>query len=411
MVQAQRPAGKQPAGLIVAAGIDRGENKRGDTMTEERPAMVRLDGTAAPGGSGGTPSATGGERTTMVMAGRDAGVREALSEELSGRNGVDDRAPARALRVRGSDERMGQDSGNGLSLDTAPRAVTPAAVKPLLPGMRWVLYVAAVLVFLAGCQLFIFPGRTASYFAWTIHNPLAALFLGAGYWASVPFEALAARQRVWANARIAVPTVLVFTLLTLVATLTHLGTFHFGGQFAVSTRLVTWAWLAIYIVVPVLLLTGLVRQLRAPGVDPPRAAPLPGWLRALLGVQAVVMLGVGVALLVAPGMPHSWWPWTLTPLLVPATAAWLIGFGVAAAQEVAERDARRLVPASAGSVAFVVLQLIALALYPGRFEWSSAAGVGYLALLATMLITGAAGLALARPSPARQSGEPARGAR
>ena len=66
-------------------------------------------------------------------------------------------------------------------------------------------YVAAVLVLLAGFQLFVFTDRTASYFAWTIRNPLAAAFLGAGYRASVAFEALAARQRIWANARIAVP--------------------------------------------------------------------------------------------------------------------------------------------------------------------------------------------------------------
>jgi len=282
--------------------------------------------------------------------------------------------------------------------DTAARAVTPA-VKPLLPAMRWMLYVAALLVFLAGCQLFIFPGRTASYFAWTIHNPLAAAFLGAGYWASVPFEALAARQRVWANARIALPTVLVFTLLTLAATLAHLDKFHLGGQFAFSTRLVTWAWLAIYIAVPTLLLIIGAVQLRAPGVDPPRSAPLPGWLCGLLAVQAVALLGLGVALFATSGQGASWWPWKLTPLVAQATAAWLIGFGVAAAQEVAERDARRLVPASAGSVVLVVLQLIVLARYPGRFEWSSAAGVTYLALLATMLITGAAGLALARPRP------------
>jgi hypothetical protein len=45
----------------------------------------------------------------------------------------------------------------------------------------------------------------------------------------------------------------------------------------------------------------------------------------------------------------------------------------------------------------VVLQLIVLARYPGRFEWSSAAGVIYLALLATMLVTGGVGLARARP--------------
>jgi hypothetical protein len=137
-------------------------------------------------------------------------------------------------------------------------------------------------------------------------------------------------------------------------------------------------------------------QLRTPGGDPPRSAPLPGWVYGLLAVQAAALLGLGVALFAAPGQAAAWWPWKLTPLLAQATGAWLIGFGVAAAHELAERDARRLLPASAGSVVLVVLQLIALARYPGRFEWSSAVGVIYLALLATMLVTGGVGLARAR---------------
>jgi hypothetical protein len=282
-----------------------------------------------------------------------------------------------------------------VSRDTAARTVK-TDVKPLLPAMRGLLYVAAVLVFLAGCQLFIFTGHTGSYFAFTIRNPLAAAFLGAGYWASAPFEALAARQRIWANARVVVPTVVVFTLLTLVATLTHLGTFHLSSQFAIGTRLVTWAWIAIYIVVPFLMLIFLADQLRTPGVDPPRSVLLPVWVYGLLAAQAVVLLGLGVALLTTSGQGAAWWPWKLTPLLAPATGAWLIAFGLAAAQVLAERDARRVLPVSVGSVVLAVLQLIALARYPGRFEWSSAVGVIYLALLGTMLITGSVGLAGAR---------------
>ena len=46
-----------------------------------------------------------------------------------------------------------------------------------------------------------------------------------------------------------------------------------------------------------------------------------------------------------------------------------------------------------------MLQFIALARYPGRFEWSSAAGVVYLAFLVTMLVTGGATLARARSRP------------
>jgi hypothetical protein len=56
-----------------------------------------------------------------------------------------------------------------------------AALKPLVPGMRWLLFAASVLVLLAGFQLFVFTERTGTFFAWTIANPLAGAFLGAGY--------------------------------------------------------------------------------------------------------------------------------------------------------------------------------------------------------------------------------------
>jgi hypothetical protein len=269
------------------------------------------------------------------------------------------------------------------------------AIRPLVPGMRWLLFTAAVLVLLAGFQLFVFTGRTGTFFAWTIANPLAAAFLGASYWAAVSIEALAGRQTVWANARIAVPTVFVFTVLTLAATLMHLGQFHLGSHFAAGTRIVTWAWLAIYILVPLLMLIVMAVQARTPGADPPRSAPLPGWLLATLAVQAVILLGFGVALFAVPGQAAPLWPWKLTPLISQATGAWLISLGVAAGHSLLERDARRLRPAAVGYIVLALLQAIALARYPHQFAWGSASGVIYLVFLGGMLLTGAAGLALA----------------
>jgi hypothetical protein len=282
-----------------------------------------------------------------------------------------------------------------LSLQAEPG--TKAVAKLLVPGMRRLLYVAAVLVFLAGLQLFVFADRTATFFALTIRNPLAATFLGAGYWASGALEWMAARQRIWANARIAVPAVLIFTLLTLAATLTHLGLFHFGDQFTFSANAVTWAWLAIYSLVPMMLMIILALQIRAPGSDPPRSATLPVGIRGLLFGQAVVLLSLGTALYVAPGYAVSWWPWNLTPLLGQAIGAWLISLGIAAGQAILERDPRRLRPASVAYILLAVLLFIALARYPGSFRWSSAAGVIYLTFVATTLVTGVAGLAGSRP--------------
>ena len=274
--------------------------------------------------------------------------------------------------------------------DTPP--AVEGAPKPLVPGMRWLLLTAAVLVLLAGFQLFVFTGRTGTFFAWTIANPLAAAFLGAGYWASMSIEALSGRQRVWANARIAVPAVFVFTVLTLAATLMHLGQFHLGGEFATGTRIVTVAWIAIYVLVPALMVIVLVVQARAPGADPPQSATLPAWLCVVLVVQAVVLLGFGIALFAVPGQAAQLWPWTLTPLVAQATGAWLISLGVAAVHALLERDARRLRPAAAGYILLAVLQAIALARYPHEFGWGSGSGIVYLVFLATMLLTGAAAL-------------------
>lgn len=267
-----------------------------------------------------------------------------------------------------------------------------ATVKPIAPGMRWLLFAAAVLVFLAGFQLFVLTEHTGTYFSWTIANPMAAAFLGASYWASLSIEALAGRQVAWAHARIAVPAVLVFTVLTLVATLLHLDKFHFGGSFTAGTQIVTWAWIAIYVLVPLLILIVLAFQARIPGQDPPRSAALPVWIYGALTVQAVGLSGFGVALFAAPAQTAPLWPWKLTPLLAQVTGAWLIGLGVAAAHALAERDARRFRPA-VGSVLLAVLQSIALARYPHLFEWQSPSGIVYLIFLATMLMTGAMGLA------------------
>ena len=275
-------------------------------------------------------------------------------------------------------------------------AVGGDGVKDLQPGMRSLLLVAAVLVFLAGVQLFVFTERTERYFAWTITPPLTAAFLGAAYWSSVAFELLASRARLWANARIAVPAVFVFTTLTLVATLIHRDKFHFGADHELGTRAVTWAWLAVYTVVPVLMAVLWVRQHRAPGGDPPRDHPLPVWLTALVGTQAVVLLVLGTWMFAAPTSAAEVWPWALTELTGRAVAAWLLGLGVAAAHAVWERDVVRLRPAAVAYLGFGVLETWAMLRYADTVDWSSSEGTGLAVFLASTVVTGVAALWLGR---------------
>ena len=165
----------------------------------------------------------------------------------------------------------------------------------------------------------------------------------------------------------------------------------------------TVAWIAIYVLVPALMLILLVRQARTPGGRPPRTVGLPAWLYVVLALQAAVLLGLGIALFAAPARAAPLSPYHLTPMMAQATGAWLIALGVAAGHALAERDARRLPPAAVGYIVLAVLLAIALARYPHQFAWQSASGIAYLAFLATMLLSGAAGLVRGLPRAGRRS--------
>jgi len=271
----------------------------------------------------------------------------------------------------------------------------PAAfVRPVIAPMRWLLYAASTLVFLAGLQLTFFTEQTDTFFAWTISPPLTAAFLGAAYWAAVPVELIAARQTIWARARVAVPAIWLFTTLTLVATLLHFGKFHFSSPIA-SAQGAAWFWLAIYAGVPVvMLLVGWI-QIRAPGGDPPRGSPAAMWMRALVVGQGSGMLAFGVGLFVLPDIVAPIWPWLLTTLTARATGAWLIGIGFAALHANRENDVSRIQPLAGGYTAFAVLELIAIARYSGKVNWTTPSSWVYLAFLLSVLPVGL--LTLFRP--------------
>jgi hypothetical protein len=261
-------------------------------------------------------------------------------------------------------------------------------IRPLTNAMKWMLLAASILVFLAGLQLFILTEDTDRYFAWTIDPPLTAAALGGAYWASSIMELRASRQPTWARARIALPAVLLFTTLTFVTTLLHLDRFHLGNGRAATTQLVTWVWIAIYALVPVLLSILLVLQLRAAGVDEPRQSPLPPWLRVILGLHAVVLLTFGFALIVAPSATLSLWPWMLTPLTARTIGAWLLSLGVAAAHAIMENDWGRVTVATHTYVVLGILEFVALMRYPKSVDWGRPAAAMYVLFLASVLLVG-----------------------
>jgi peptidoglycan/LPS O-acetylase OafA/YrhL len=106
----------------------------------------------------------------------------------------------------------------------------------LTTAMRVVLVAFLVLAGLAFILLYLRSGHTGSEFAWTIRPGITAAFLGAGYGAGCVLVASSLRQRPWAEVRVGIGIVLVFSAMILVTTLLHLERFHFGAANGGITR-------------------------------------------------------------------------------------------------------------------------------------------------------------------------------
>ena len=83
-----------------------------------------------------------------------------------------------------------------------------------------------MLTLLATNQLMVVADFTDRFFAWTISVRPNSAFLGAAYAAGFVLSVLALRRHRWRDVRVALLTVTVFTVLTLVPTLLHLHRLH-----------------------------------------------------------------------------------------------------------------------------------------------------------------------------------------
>jgi hypothetical protein len=268
---------------------------------------------------------------------------------------------------------------------------------PVLRPMRVLLVVFGVLTALAVAALFVRPETTDRFFAWTIKPPLTAAFLGAAYVAGCTLVVLSLRATAWVHARAAIGTILVFTVLTLIATLAHLDRFHLGVAAAVPKG-AAWFWLAVYLVVPVVLVVLLVLQTRTPGTHPARIRPLPRWLSTLLAIEGTILFVVGAVLFVRPGMLANW-PWALSALTSRAIGAWLISFGIAAGAALVEADLGRLRAPAVAYLVFAVAELLVVLRYRSTLAWDAAPAWVYLTFLVLAGLTAAAGVRLSREAP------------
>ena len=278
-----------------------------------------------------------------------------------------------------------------MRMHVAPSPADPAraagvpGVRETTPGVRAGLLAIAGVIFLLGLSLFVFPGRTDTLFAWTIQPPLTAAFLGASYWASTTLALTCALERNWVSARAFVAPYLIAGVVLLVVTFVHLDRFHMDD-------VTGWAWLILYAVFPPAVVALLVRQVRVPGAEPPRSAPVPAWATAVFALQATVMVVLGTALVIAPVDVGSLWPWTLTPLTGRAIGVFVLSQGVLVLTICRERDWDRVRPAVLQYALVGTLHLIAVARFSETFDWDDPGSWLYLGFILSVALMGAYGL-------------------
>ncbi len=90
----------------------------------------------------------------------------------------------------------------------ATAAATSADVRTISRGIRRLTLFISGLALVVGPLLYLLPDQTATLFAWTITPPLTAAFMGGTYCTALTIEVLAARERVWALARVFFPGML-----------------------------------------------------------------------------------------------------------------------------------------------------------------------------------------------------------
>jgi hypothetical protein len=282
---------------------------------------------------------------------------------------------------------------------TGTTAIRSNRATTMDPMLRLFLIVAAILAAIAGIELFVLSDATAQFFAWTVNPPIAAAFFGGGFLAITAAALWGLWVRDARQVEPFLPVAIVATVAILIASVLHVDRFHLTSPDPLPL-LAAWAWLIVYVVVPLALLAYWVRSMPARRFEAVRRGlrrPIPSALRAAL---AALCISAAILAVIAFILPTSLrWPYQLTPLTARMTGAFLASLAAATLMMLLTDDLVRLRVAPITLVVFGALSLTTL---PRFQDTVSATGAGiwvYVALFTATTVLGAAVLALALRAP------------
>jgi hypothetical protein len=227
---------------------------------------------------------------------------------------------------------------------------------------------AGGLAFVAGPILFLFPGQTEAYFAWTIKHPLTPVFMGANYVGGIGAIWAMWTNR-WSLTRVLLPGVFTFAITQLLATLLHIPIFNWSHPIA-------WAWLFVYITSPVA--TALVYFSMERGYHSPEPSQpfLPSIFTGLIGLALILWPFAFTAEGTSSAVP--WWAWSLTPLTARVAGGWYLAGSVLYITLSRERTLDRVKIGLFTLILVNGLQLIGAILHRDTFNGPTFAVILYL---------------------------------
>lgn len=182
------------------------------------------------------------------------------------------------------------------------------------------LYFAAVglLALWVGGWGYFVPAQVDRAIPWLV-PPLHARFLGAMYLSGTTFMLGGILSRHYAEVRVMVRVIAIWTGMLFVVSLFYLGEFDYG-------RSQVWIWFGAYILCPLIALWLMGRDRGwEMGIN---GRLLPLWVRRYLLIQGGLVTVLALALLFWPEGMVALWPWPITRLLAQIYAAPFLAYGV-----------------------------------------------------------------------------------
>jgi len=229
-------------------------------------------------------------------------------------------------------------------------------------GQKFYFAAVGLLALWVGIWGYFFPSRVDTAIPWLV-PPLHARFLGAIYFSAVVFTVGSILARYYAEVRLVVPVIAIWTGLLFVISLFYLGEFDYR-------RGPVWFWFGSYFLYPLIGLWFIWQdRSRHEMIPSPRVPP---WGQRYLLIQGIVVTTLGFALLLTPDLMASVWPWKITRLLAQIYASPFLAYGLSSLVLSRQRTWLEVRVLVISAFALVCGVLLASVIHRGLFSFAGA---------------------------------------